>query len=137
MRLISVVLGTKSPAARANESQALLNYGFRFFETHLLWEQGEIVTDARVWKGNRESTELVVNQPVYITIPRGAREQVETSVVIPDQIIAPLETDVSVGRVRAVLAAETLAEQDIYSATPVPEGSLLQTTWDELLLWFE
>ena len=137
MRLISVVLGTKSPAARANESQALLNYGFRFYESSLLWEKGEVVTDARVWKGDRESTSLIVKDAVYITIPRGSQDQIETSIVLPDQLVAPLDTDKAVGQVRAVVGTETVAEQNIYSAEAIPEGSLLQTTWDEILLWFE
>jgi D-alanyl-D-alanine carboxypeptidase (penicillin-binding protein 5/6) len=137
MRLISVVLGTKSPAARANESQALLNYGFRFYESAMLWDQGEVIADARVWKGDRESTTLIVHEPVYITIPRGSQDQVETSIVLPDQLIAPLDTNKAVGQVRATVDNETVAETDIYSAEAIAEGSLLQTTWDELLLWFE
>ena len=137
MRLIAVVLGTKSTAARANESQALLNYGFRFFETHRLWDQGDIVADARVWKGEQESTDLIVNKPVYITIPRGSLDQVETSVSIPGKLIAPLQTNEAVGEVRAVVGADTVARHSVYSSATVGEGSLLQTTWDELLLWFE
>jgi D-alanyl-D-alanine carboxypeptidase (penicillin-binding protein 5/6) len=137
MRLISVVLGTKSPAARANESQALLNYGFRFYESAMLWDQGEVIADARVWKGDRESTTLIVHEPVYITIPRGSQDQVETSIVLPDQLIAPLDTNKAVGQVRATVDNETVAETDIYSAEAIAEGSLLQTTWDEILLWLE
>jgi D-alanyl-D-alanine carboxypeptidase (penicillin-binding protein 5/6) len=137
MRLIAVVLGTKSTAARASESQALLNYGFRFFETHRLWDQGEVVADAKVWKGERASTYLVVDKPVYITIPRGSLNQVETSVSIPDKLIAPLHTNEAVGEVRAVVGADTVARHKVYSAAKVAEGSLLQTTWDEVLLWFE
>ncbi|HJP03459.1 MAG: serine-type D-Ala-D-Ala carboxypeptidase [Chromatiales bacterium] len=137
MRLIAVVLGTKSTAARANESQALLNYGFRFFETHRLWDQGEVVADARVWKGEQESTDLVVDKPVYITIPRGSLDQVKTSVSIPDKLIAPVQTSEAVGEVRAVVGADTVARHNVYSSAKVGEGSLLQTTWDEVLLWFE
>jgi D-alanyl-D-alanine carboxypeptidase (penicillin-binding protein 5/6) len=137
MRLISVVLGTKSPAARANESQALLNYGFRFYESSLLWDQGEVITDARVWKGDRESTSLIVKEAVYITVPRGAQGEIETSIVLPDQLIAPLDIDTAVGQVRAVVGSEIVSEQAIYSAEAIPEGSLMQTTWDEILLWLE
>jgi D-alanyl-D-alanine carboxypeptidase (penicillin-binding protein 5/6) len=137
MRLISVVLGTKSPAARANESQALLNYGFRFFETHLLWEQGEVVATERVWKGAEESTDLIITEPVYATIPRGALENVETSIRIVGRLEAPLNTSSPVGRAIASIDGSTVTEADIYSAKTIAEGSLLQTTWDELLLWFE
>lgn len=137
MRLIAVVLGTKSPSARANESQALLNYGFRFFESHRLWEPDQKLGDTRVWKGAVETADLVVRDPVFITIPRGMLEQVEATIELPDQVIAPLKSASPIGTVSARLGAETLASAPLYSATDVAEGSLLSTTWDELLLWFE
>ncbi|MEJ2140238.1 MAG: hypothetical protein P8Y61_12465 [Gammaproteobacteria bacterium] len=137
MRLISVVLGTKSPSARANESQALLNYGFRFFETQLLWDQGEVIESARVWKGSEENTDLIVRDAVYVTVPRGSIEQLETSVKIPGKLIAPVSTGEPVGRVVAFVNNEQLTEAGIYSSKSIPAGSFVQTTWDEVLLWFE
>jgi len=137
MRLISVVLGTKSPAARANESQALLNYGFRFFESRQLWEVGEIIRDVRVWKGEQENTSLIVREPVFVAIPRGQFEQLETEVEIPDRLIAPLTSSSPIGEVRAKLGIDTIASVPVYSATDIPEAGLLDAAWDELLLWFE
>ena len=137
MRLISVVLGTKSPAARANESQALLNYGFRFFESHQLWEAGEVVQEARVWKGEQESTSLVVREPVFVTVPRGQVDKLATEVELPDRLIAPLSSSSPVGEVRAKLGIDTVVAVPVYSAVDVPEGGLLDAAWDELLLWFE
>jgi D-alanyl-D-alanine carboxypeptidase (penicillin-binding protein 5/6) len=137
MRLISVVLGTKSAAARANESQTLLNYGFRFFETRLLWEQGQIVATERVWKGAVESADLIVANPVYATVPRGALDQLTTEISIPGKLVAPIWADEPVGMVRALIGSDILREAKLYSAQPVESGSLLQTTWDEVLLWFE
>ncbi len=137
MRLIAVVLGTKSPAARANESQALLNYGFRFFESHKLWEAGEVITDARVWKGTTDATSLVVREPVYVTVPRGAFDSLETELELPANIVAPLSTSQPVGQARAKLGIDTIVSVPVYSATDIEAGGLLSTAWDELLLWFE
>jgi D-alanyl-D-alanine carboxypeptidase (penicillin-binding protein 5/6) len=137
MRLISVVLGTKSPAARANESQALLNYGYRFYETQLLWEKGEIIAQTRVWKGTDENIDLIVNNSVYVTIPKGTADQLETRIEIPDQVIAPVSQETPIARATTIVGGETVAAADLYSAITVPEGSLMQTTWDEVLLWFE
>jgi len=137
MRLISVVLGTKSPAARANESQALLNYGYRFYETQLLWEKGEIIAHARVWKGTDENIDLIVNDSVYVTIPKGTANQLETRIEIPDQVIAPVSQKTPIARATTIVDGETVAAVDLYSAITVPEGSFMQTTWDEVLLWFE
>lgn len=137
MRLIAVVLGTKSDSARVNDSQALLNYGFRFFETHQLWEAGQVVSETRVWKGEVERAELVVQEPVHITIPRGRLEQVETRLELPSAVLAPLSTATPVGEVQAVLGINTVATAPVYSQTPVAEAGLLSSTWDELLLWFQ
>lgn len=137
MRLIAVVLGTKSPAARANESQALLNFGFRFFETPLLWAKDEVVENVRVWKGTEEATSLVVTEPVYATIPRGALDTLETTTTIPGQIIAPVVATQSIGTVAASIGGETVATASLYSSKSIDEGSLAQIAWDEVLLWFE
>jgi len=137
MRLISVVLGTKSSAARANESQALLNYGFRFFETHLLWEQGQVIGNEQVWKGAQDNTDLIVADAVYATLPRGALDQVTWEIRIPGKLIAPLSVDDALGVVQAKIDSDIVAEANLYSAQAIDSGSLLQTTWDELLLWFE
>ena len=137
MRLIAVVLGTKSPSARANESQALLNYGFRFFESHKLWGAGEVVSNARVWKGESDMTDLVVGESVYVTVPRGSLDSVQTEVEVPRTLLAPLNTRDSIGTVSAKLGVDTLASAPVYSSVDIPAGGLLSTAWDELLLWFE
>jgi len=137
MRLISVVLGTDSPAARARESQAILNYGFRFYESKLLWEQGEIISGARVWKGAQDEIDLIVKDPVYITIPRGKAEQLETRMSMPDKLIAPVSSGMPVGQAIVSIKGSDIASVDLYSSLDVAEGGLMQVAWDELLLWFE
>jgi len=137
MRLISVVLGTSSPSARANESQALLNYGFRFFESHKLWEAGDVISNARVWKGDSDSARLIVRDPVYVTVPRGSADSIQTEVELPENIVAPINTGDIIGTVRAKLGVDTLASAPVFSASDIETGSIFSTLWDELLLWFE
>jgi D-alanyl-D-alanine carboxypeptidase (penicillin-binding protein 5/6) len=137
MRLISVVLGTKSPSARAKDSQALLNYGFRFYETRLLYPAGGSVTEARVWKGSTEKASLGLQNDLYVTIPRGSYEQIEAQVDLPLQLIAPVDRATRLGTVRINLNSELLAEANLFSLTPVDEGTLWQITKDSILLWFE
>ena len=137
MRLISVVLGTESPAARAKESQALLNYGYRFFETIPLWKPANAVATVRVWKGAAESTELVVKQPIFVTIPRGSKDQIIIETKVDDFIIAPIGLDSRVGQIKATLDAETIARADLFSASEISAGGMLDSAWDELLMWFE
>ena len=137
MRLISVVLGTKSATARANDSQALLNYGFRFFETRLLYPAGGEVTEARVWKGTVEQAGLGVRDNLYVAIPRGSYDRIETRLDLPDQLVAPVEPDTRLGKLRIVLDGRTLAQADLFALSGVEPGSLWQQAWDSVLLWFQ
>lgn len=137
MRLISVVLGTDSSTTRANESQALLNYGFRFFESKRLWDEGTVISKERVWKGEEESTDLIVRETVFATVPSGNLAEIKTVIEVPERLIAPLDENVPVGKVIATIDDNTVGEANLYSVRTIPEGSFLQTTWDEILLYFE
>src|SRR5210317_1068432 len=90
MRIISVVLGTSSAKARTDGSAALLNYGFRFFETRLLYRAGETVAEARIWKAEKELTPLGLPDDLYVTIPRGTFDEVESVLNMPATIVAPV-----------------------------------------------
>lgn len=91
MRLISVVLGTASERARANESQTLLNYGFRFYETHRLYAANKPLTTTRVWKGEMEQLPLGLNRDLYLTIPRGQYKKMAAAMIVTPEIIAPVK----------------------------------------------
>ena len=137
MRLIAVVLGTKSSRARTNDSQALLNYGFRFFETRLLYEAGGSVAETRVWKGEMENANLGLTSDLYVTIPRGSYDQLQAKIELPDQVIAPITRTTQIGRVRIDLDDETLAEANLVALNTINEGTIWQVAKDSVLLWFE
>ena len=137
MRLIAVVLGTKSSRARTNDSQALLNYGFRFSETRLLYEAGGSVAETRVWKGEMENANLGLTSDLYVTIPRGSYDQLQAKIELPDQVIAPITRTTQIGRVRIDLDDETLAEANLVALNTINEGTIWQVAKDSVLLWFE
>jgi len=137
MRLIAVVLGTKSSRARANDSQALLNYGFRFFETRLLYEAGGAVAETRVWKGDIENANLGLTDDLYVTMPRGSYKQLQAKIELPDQVIAPVARTTQIGRVHIDLDDETLAEANLVALNTINEGTIWQVAKDSILLWFE
>jgi len=137
MRLIAVVLGTKSPAARASDSQALLNYGFRFFETRLLYEAGGEVTAARVWKGEAENTSLGLENDLYVTIPRGSYDRLRAQIELPAQVIAPVMKTTELGTIRINLNQEVVAEKNLVALNTINEGTIWQVAKDSVLLWFE
>jgi D-alanyl-D-alanine carboxypeptidase (penicillin-binding protein 5/6) len=137
MRLVAVVLGTDSPRARESESQTLLNYGYRFYETKLLLPAGKALSEARVWKGEQELAGIGVNQDIWVTVPRGSGDALKPTFTLPAQLIAPLDPGVQLGKVRVMLANQTIAEAGLYPVTAVAEGSLWQQARDSVLLWFE
>jgi len=137
MRLISVVLGTKSEEARAAASQALLNYGFRFYETHKLYDAGSKLADARVWKGERETFPVGLSETLYITIPRGRYRDLKASMKIPGRIIAPVEKGREYGSVQVRLEDELVAEKPLVALDSVAEGAIWQRLLDEARLYFE
>jgi D-alanyl-D-alanine carboxypeptidase (penicillin-binding protein 5/6) len=137
MRLVAVVLGTGSPRAREQESQVLLNYGYRFYETALLLPAGKALSEARVWKGEKELAGVGVRRNVWVTVPRGTAARLKPTFTLPAQVIAPLDPNVELGKVRVTLADQTVAEAALYPVEPVATGSLWQQGRDTVLLWFE
>lgn len=137
MRLITVVLGTKSKEARANSSQALLNYGFRFFETHKLYDAGTELTKTKVWKGASEEVSMGLGSPLFITIPRGQYKQLDASMTIDKHIIAPVSQHQPLGAVHIRLGDNLVAERPLQALADLPEGSFWQRIVDEAMLYFE
>ena len=137
MRLITVVLGTDSTSARADASQALLNYGFRFFETHKLYDAGTQLTTSRIWKGSSETIALGIDDALYVTIPRGQYESLDASMNIDQRIMAPVNAGQALGTVQVTLGEQVVASQPLVSLQSIDEGSFWQRITDEGLLYFE
>ncbi|MCA1797923.1 MAG: D-alanyl-D-alanine carboxypeptidase [Xanthomonadaceae bacterium] len=136
-RLVSVVFGTRSERARADISLALLNYGFRFFETHRLYAAGTELAEARVWKGTGEAVPVGLQEDLWITIPRGSYRNLTAAMDMQSQLVAPVDTEQEVGRVRVTLNDELVAERTLHTLAPVAEGSIWRRAVDTVLLWFE
>jgi D-alanyl-D-alanine carboxypeptidase (penicillin-binding protein 5/6) len=137
MRIISVVLGTASEKARTDGSQALLNYGFRFFETRLLYRAGETVAQARVWKAQNELTPLGLPDDLYVTIPRGSFDNVESMLNIPATLIGPVAQGQPIADLQVSLNGDQLVDMPLRALEANPEGSFWQRTRDGVKLWFE
>jgi D-alanyl-D-alanine carboxypeptidase (penicillin-binding protein 5/6) len=136
MRLVSVVLNTDSEKARASVSKSLLNYGFRFFETHRLYAAGEVLNRSRVWKGDSEKVSLGLLEDLYITIPRGSYGQLEAVMDVDANIEAPLDKGSQHGAVRVNLAEEQMLQAPLVALESVSEGSIFQIAKDHILQLF-
>jgi len=137
MRLISVVMGTNSEKARAQESQKLLNYGFRFFETHRLYAADETLKQMRIWKGSTESLPLGLSEELYVTVPRGQYQDLKASVSVDKNIIAPASKGQAFGTVNINLGEKMLAQRPLVALQDVEEGSLWQQVTDQIMLMFQ
>jgi D-alanyl-D-alanine carboxypeptidase (penicillin-binding protein 5/6) len=137
MRLISAVMGSTSEASRASESQTLLSYGFRFFETVQLYQAGQELARARVWKGVADEVELGIGEELFVTIPRGRYDDLEARVQMQPQLTAPLEQGAVVGQIAVTLDGEAIAERDLLTLAPVEQAGFFGSTWDGLRLWFD
>lgn len=137
MRIVSVVLGTASAKSRVDGSQALLNYGFRFFETKLLYKAGEPVTKARIWKAANEYTSLGLPEDLYITFPRGSYDDVESVLNIPAVLVGPVSEGQPLAELKVSLNGDYLVSEPLRALNDNPSGSFWQRTRDGVKLWFE
>lgn len=137
MRLIAVVMGSKTEETRAQESQSLLNYGFRFYETHTLYTKGQVLAEPKVWKGEVDKVALGVAEDVLVVIPRGKYESLQARMNLPSLLIAPVEAGQSVGSVRVELDKKLLVERPLVAIAAAPEGGIWRRTVDGFWLWFE
>ena len=137
MRIVSVVLGTSSTKSRADGSQALINYGFRFFETRLLFKAGEEISNARVWKSANLTSSLGVLEDLYITVRRGAYENLESKLDIPAIVTAPIAAGQPLADLSISLEGEELLKTPLRALEDNPEGSFWQRSKDSVSLWFE
>jgi D-alanyl-D-alanine carboxypeptidase (penicillin-binding protein 5/6) len=136
MRLISVVLGTGSDKARTQSSQSLLNYGFRYFETHKLYRADEVLKTERIWYGDQEQVSLGVGMDIYITIPRGRYRDLDASMEIDSEISAPIGRGQSLGEVNIKLDDDMILSESIVAMQAVNEGSLIDQAMDKIKLMF-
>ena len=139
MRLISVVMGTKSTDARAEESQRLMAYGFRYFATETLYSRGQIMDQLqqKVWAGKVDHVQLMVADDMVATIPRGSRESLKIETQIDKVIKAPIAKGQELGRIVIRQDSEVVAEQALQAAGDVAEAGFFSRNWDALMLLFE
>ena len=136
-RLLAVVLGAASDAARASEAQKLLNYGFQFYDTVQLYQNGAQVSALKVWKGTTDSVPagFVVDQ--YVTLPKGQAPQLKLTMEAVEPLVAPIARGQRVGLVKVTLDAKPVGEYPLVALEEVPLAGLFGRAWDTIRLWFK
>ncbi|GAB3389590.1 D-alanyl-D-alanine carboxypeptidase family protein [Lysobacter fragariae] len=136
-RLISVVMGSTSDDQRTTDSQALLNWGFRFFETHKLYDAGKAIAKQKVWKGTADEVQLGLSEPMLVTVPRGKYNRLKPSMDLPKTLVAPIAKGQKVGTVKVMLDGKIIAQRPLVAITAVEQGGFFKRLWDELWMWWE
>lgn len=135
MRLVSVVMGMSGESARVQASQALLNYGFRFYETGVLQRAGAPVQAARLWQGRDRTIELGLSDDLVLTWPRGARDELHSTVSLDERrIMAPVRAGQRLGELRVAHGGEMLAARPLVALQDAPRGGLWRRLTDRLRL---
>ena len=135
-RLLAVVLGAASDAARTTEAQKLLNYGFQAFDLVQLYPSGKPVSSLRVWKGETNEVATGFAADKYITLPKGKAEKLALSMTATEPLVAPVAKGQRVGTVKVALDGTPMAEFPLVALVDVPVANVFGRAWDTVRLWF-
>ncbi len=137
MRLISIIMGTESAKVRIAETQKMLTYGFRFFESVLLYPAGKKIENVRVWQGKSQNLELGLKQDLYLTVPRGEAAQIVTQININQPLIAPINKHSPQGEIIAQYDHKIRAKRPLLALQTVAQGNVFEQIWDRILLFIQ
>jgi D-alanyl-D-alanine carboxypeptidase (penicillin-binding protein 5/6) len=142
-RFISIVMGieTKSQAEgfrlRETGNLNLLEWGFRFFESHKIYDANKAITTNQVWKGAENSVGLGLAQPLVLSVERGRYAALKPAMDVPKQLVAPIKKGQVIGKLRVTLDGKAIAERPVIALADVPEANFFKRLWHELLMWWE
>ena len=136
-RVLAVVLGAASDAARAAEAQKLLNWGMQAFDTVQLYQSGKTIATLRVWKGTRDEFPAGFLADRYLTLPKGKADKLALAMDAQQPLLAPIARAQRVGTVKVTLEGRPVAEFPLIALEDVPAAGLIGRAWDTIRLWFK
>jgi D-alanyl-D-alanine carboxypeptidase (penicillin-binding protein 5/6) len=134
VRRLSVVLGAPSDAARATESQKLLNYGFQYFDSSLVYKQGQKVSQLKVWKGADNQVDSTVSNDLYLTLAKGQYANVKALISSTQPLIAPIKKGQIIGNVKFMLNGKVIDQRNLVAAKSIEGAGILGRAWDSIKL---
>jgi D-alanyl-D-alanine carboxypeptidase (penicillin-binding protein 5/6) len=136
-RLVAVVMGDTSENQRAVDAQALLNWGFRFYESHKLYDAGKPVATQKIWKGGADEIRLGVARPLLVSTPRGKYAQLKPTMDVPRTLVAPIKKGQRIGTVKIALGDKVIASAPLVALDDVEEAGFFARLWDAFWMWWE
>lgn len=137
MRLVSVVMGSAGSDARASATTSLMNYAFRFYQTHTIAAGQQPLAQGKVWKGASDVISAGLLEDLRLTIPRGSQSQLERMPVLDTRIVAPVEKHAAIGRFTVRLNGRELVSRPLVALDAVAPAGFFGRVADEVRLMFE
>jgi D-alanyl-D-alanine carboxypeptidase (penicillin-binding protein 5/6) len=137
MRLLSVVMNEPNDTLRADDSERLLNYGFRFYETHSLFKSGQAISQISLYKGQTTKISVGLQKNEYITIPTGQYARLRISTNLPPYVQAPINKGAPIGEMVIHFDNRLLATKPLYALEDAPKGGLYVRAKDSVRLLFK
>ncbi|PIQ40626.1 MAG: serine-type D-Ala-D-Ala carboxypeptidase [Thalassolituus sp. CG17_big_fil_post_rev_8_21_14_2_50_53_8] len=135
-RLIAVVMGTRSEEARARETQKLLAYGFRYYETRKVYNAEEVLQTNPVWLGKTETADIGLEKELYLTLPRGMKGELEVNILTDEFLEAPIVKGQVVGTLTVSMEGDVQAERPLIALSDVEEAGFFGRLWGSIKLFF-
>ncbi len=136
-RLVSVVLGTASEVARANESQKLLNFGYQFFESQRVYQKGQVITQTRIWQGDQPQLKLTVAESLYFTLPRGQYAKLKAHLQLAKPLVAPVTVNQVVAKLQFSLDGKVIRTVPVVAGNTVQKGNIFARLTDRIRMTLE
>ncbi|MEJ2478947.1 MAG: hypothetical protein P8Y78_01985 [Acidihalobacter sp.] len=143
--MIAVVMGANKPKVSSEANYlnlarldgALLNYGFRFYSTHKLYDAGKSLTEARIWGGAKQKIQMGLAKTLFVTVPSGQYSRLKAEMNLPGKLSAPVAKGQSIGEVVVKLGDRVVAKAPLVALEADPRGNLWQRVRDTVLQWFK
>ena len=142
-RFVSIVMGIDAKSQgegfrlRETGNLNLLEWGFRFFESHRLYGANQKVATQKVWKGKINQLELGLSAPLVISVERGRYSQLKPVMDVPKTLEAPIKKGQAIGTLRVTLDGKPIATRPLVALQAVEEANIFKRLWHAFLMWWE
>ena len=137
MRLIVTVLGAADEAGRSDAGASLLEFGFRAYETRLLYQAQMPAINVHVWMGHLDTLPAGLGQDIYLTLARGDFGKLQANIVVDHAPTAPIKQGDAIGQVTLTLDSKAIGNYALLALRNVDQGNVVQRALDQVRMWLQ
>ncbi len=135
MRLITVVAGSSSDKKRFDDTQRLLEYGFRFFSTQEVLKKDQVYKTVKVWGGQKSEAGLGVTANQILTLPRVDFKDLQINYIYKNNIQAPIKKGDVIGSIEIISNDTPVLVTDLVALDEVEAKGFFGRLWSKFILW--